>query len=209
MKYVIVLGTGGFAREVLWLIREINRAAVGQSYRKPPFKVLGFVEEGTAAGEGEMGGFPVLGDDEWAIQELDRSVLFVPAYLSPGQRLKRSVPYLQAGFRPATLIHPSVCMGEDVALGQGCVISAGAVMTSQVEIGQFGVVLPNATLAYDVRLGDWVTVHPGANLGGGASLGDGVEVRAGAVVEPGVALESGVVLPAGAVASEDMEAKKA
>lgn len=205
MKYVIIIGTGGFAREVLWLIREINREASQQAFRQPPFKVLGFVEEGSAGAGAELGGFPVLGDDAWVFEELDRSVTFVVAIGSPKLRGEIAARYLEAGFRPATLIHPNVRMGEDVTLGQGCVISAGAVLTTNIQLGDFNTVNLNATIGHDSQLGACVSVHPGANISGGVQIGKEVEIGSGAVVLQGIAIGDQSVVGAGAVVTEDLE----
>jgi len=207
MKYLIFLGTGGFARELLWLAREINREAESVGRNEPVYRILGFVGE-EENGPKELGGLPVLGNDAWVFEHLERNVHFVAAVGNPALRKKIAGRYLEEGFRPATLIHPSVPMAEDVQLGQGCVICAGAVLTTNIRLGAFTTVNLNATVGHDVVVGGYSTIHPGANISGAVQLGEGVEVGTGAIVLPGLEIGDAAVIGAGAVVTKALEGGK-
>ena len=203
MKYLILLGTGGFARELLWLAREINQAMQARGRQEPYYRILGFIGKEEEAAT-EWSGMPLLGDDAWAIENLERNVLFAPAVGNPHLRQQLSEKYLQAGFRPATLVHPSVHMSEEVRLGQGCVLAAGAVLTTNIELGDFVTVNLNATVGHDSILEDFVTVHPGANVSGNVKLETRVEVGTGVSIIPGCTVGADAVLGAGTVVTTDL-----
>jgi len=209
MKYVIIVGTGGFAREVLWLLQEINRSHEVGGRLDPTYRVLGFVAE---AGEEQfakdIGGLPVLGDDAWAFEHLERNVCFVPAVGDPAMRRIIAEKYVEAEFRPVTLVHPSVNMADDVRLGRGSLLCAGAVLTTHIELGAFSIVNLNATVGHDCSFGDYCTLHPGVNVSGGVSLGNGVELGTGATLIQGVNVEDDVVVGAGAVVTKDLPGGK-
>ena len=59
MKDLIIVGAGGFGREVVWLVERINRS-------QPTWKVLGFVDD--AEGLPEIDGCCVLGNINWLLQ---------------------------------------------------------------------------------------------------------------------------------------------
>jgi sugar O-acyltransferase (sialic acid O-acetyltransferase NeuD family) len=199
MKKLVIVGAGGFAREVLWLVQEMNKAS------ENPVQLMGFIGES----EGDhLGGIPVLGNDNWAFQQLDRDVRFVVAIGSGEIRRKTAIRYLEQGFRAFHLVHPGVYMGDDVTLGQGSIICAGAVLTTNVQIGDFTIVNINATVGHDAVLGHFVTVHPGANISGGVRLADNVELGSGSVLLPEVVAGEGAVLGAGGVALGPLEAGK-
>lgn len=198
MKKLVIVGSGGFAREVLWLLEEINKAEpIGQA----PYQLLGFI---TNTGETHMQGLPVLGDDEWAFNHLEKDVWFVLAIGNSELRAKLALAYLQSGLRPARLVHPSVHMSDEVQLGGGVVICAGAVLTTNIVIGEFALININATIGHDSRLGDFATVHPGANINGNVKIGDMSEIGSGAVILPKVEIGDHVVIGAGAVVTKNL-----
>lgn len=204
MKYLMFIGTGGFARELLWLAREVNRSHDAVGRNEPVYRILGFVSESKEEPK-ELGGMPILGDDAWVFENLERNVHFVVAVGDPKLRQEIAKRYLDAGFRPATLIHPSVNMAEDVRLGRGCVLCAGAVLTTNIQLGEFVSVNLNATVGHDALIGAYTTVNPGVNISGGVVIGDSCELGSGAVVLPGRKIGDGVSLGAGAVVTKDLE----
>lgn len=204
MKYLVFIGSGGFARELLWLAREVNASREAVGHNDPVYRILGFISE--EPGEpGGLGGLSVLGNDEWAIQHLERNVHFVVAIGDPIRRRAIATRYLAEGFPAATLVHPSVLMAEDVRLGQGCVLCAGAVLTTNIQLGDFVSVNLNATVGHDSVLGAYTTVHPGANLSGDVQVGEGCDLGSGSVILPGKRLGDQVVLGAGAVVTKDLQ----
>lgn len=58
MKDIIILGSGGFAKEVAWLIEENNKC-------KAEWNILGFVSNEEAEWTSK---YPVLGNDNWLLQ---------------------------------------------------------------------------------------------------------------------------------------------
>ncbi len=199
MKKLVIVGGGGFAREILWLIEDINRAAQGQEV---PYHVVGVISRD---GDGHLKGLPILGDDDWAFANLDKSVRFVLAVGDSEARAGIALAYLQNGLHPLRLVHPSVVMSDEVQMGAGVIVCAGAVLTVDIQIGDFCVVNLNATIGHDCRLGDFVTLHPGVHLSGGVQVGDMSVIGTGAVVLPGLSIGDHTVVGAGAVVTTSLE----
>lgn len=176
MKKLVIVGSGGFAREVLWLIEEIN-----QSTEPPdaPYQVLGFISNDAGS---YVQGLPVLGDDSWAVAHLDRNVRCVIAVGDPVLRAKLAQLYQLHGLHPLRLVHPSVIMSDAVQLGEGVIVCAGAVLTVNIQLGDFSIVNLNATVGHDCRLGNCVTLHPGVHLSGGVQVGEMTVLGTGSVV---------------------------
>ncbi|MCB9231401.1 MAG: acetyltransferase [Bacteroidia bacterium] len=205
MKKLIILGTGGFAREVVWLIREMNAAS-----SLPLFKILGFVgPDQEHEFPSSFAGPPVLGDDDWVFEHLSASDAYIVGAIgNPAIRRQVVEKYALRGFKSAALVHPSVSKSDSVRIGQGCIICAGARLTVQVNLGQHVIVNLNATVGHDNILGDFTTIHPGANLSGNCQLGRGVEVGTGAALLPGTRVGDGAIIGAGAVVNSPLEAGK-
>lgn len=203
MKNLIILGTGGFAREVLWLVREMNAARP-----EPIYKVLGFAGKGSSKEfPKSFAGPPFLGNDEWVWNHLSsKDALVVPAIGNSDLRRMVMDRYKEKGFRSATLIHPSVSHSDSVRIGQGSIICAGARLTVEVELGECVIVNLNATVGHDSRIGNYCTLNPGVNISGHCSLGARVEIGSGAILIPSVKVGDGAIIGAGAVVTTDLPA---
>lgn len=63
-KKVVIIGAGGFGREVAWLIERINNVA-------PTWQLLGFVDDDESKFSQKFYGLSVLGDIDWLNQQPD------------------------------------------------------------------------------------------------------------------------------------------
>lgn len=156
--------------------------------------------------KGQLGS-SVLGDDEWAIQNLDKDTRLVFAIGDSRLRKKLATQYLMEGFRPATLVHPTARVSEFVKIGQGCIITAGVVVTIDVEIGSFSILNLNSTIGHGCHLEDFVTVSPGVHVSGNVELGECVELGTGTVCVPGIKIGADTQVGAGAVVTRDLPGK--
>ena len=106
--------------------------------------------------------------------------------------------------RLATLIHPDAVVGEDVAIGRGSVVMAGAVINPGTKTGTGCIVNTSASLDHDCRIGDFVHISAGAHAAGNVTVGDGTWIGAGAVVSNDIAICGGCMIGAGAVVVADI-----
>lgn len=112
MKDLIIVGAGGFGREVVWLVERINQS-------QPTWKVLGFVDD--AEGLPEIDGCCVLGNINWLLR-YDKPSYVVCAI---GNSKAREAIYnrLKNNYclEPATLIDPTVICGKGSRIGAGSI----------------------------------------------------------------------------------------
>jgi UDP-N-acetylbacillosamine N-acetyltransferase len=108
------------------------------------------------------------------------------------------------GFRLATAVHPRAIVADDVVLGEGSVVCAGAVVNPGCWLGDNVIVNTLASVDHECRLEDGVHISPGAHLGGGVVVGRGAWVGIGAAVKPNVTIGAGSILGAGAVLLRDL-----
>ncbi|WP_421722098.1 acetyltransferase [Alloalcanivorax xenomutans] len=192
MKPVVIVGYGGFGREVFWLAKDCGR------------EVLGFLDDGTEPGT--YGRYQVLGPvKDWPTYF---EAEFVVAIGNPRTR-KKVVMAMQSSGVPqfATLIHPSVVMdSESVEIGEGTLICAGCVGTVDFKLGKHVIVNIKCTVAHDDLIGDFVTVAPLTAISGNVTLQDGVEVGTGAALRQGVTMATGSMLGMGGTLTKDAEA---
>jgi sugar O-acyltransferase (sialic acid O-acetyltransferase NeuD family) len=183
MRPVVIVGYGGFGREVYWLAKDCGR------------EVKGFLDDTVPAGV--HGRYRVLGSTQDAAEHSEAD--FVVAVGSPRVR-KAVVTKLERTAHPqfATLVHPSVLMDfSSVTIGEGSLICAGCVGTVDFTVGKHVIVNLKCTLAHDDVIGDFVTIAPLVAISGAVILRTGVEVGTGASIRQGVVMEEGSMLGMG------------
>ena len=189
MEDIVLVGSGGFAREVRWLIKECNKS-------DKIWNVLGWIskeEQGK-----EVDGLPVLGDDEWLLR-YDKPINVVLSVGSGSLREKLVTVYSQnENIKFPNIIAPNASISESVKFGKGCIIAANSVFTVDITIGDFFVSNLASTIGHDCIIGDYVTLYPGSHVSGCVSLGKGVSVGTGASIIQGLSVGDNTFIGAGA-----------
>lgn len=187
---IVVLGVSGHAREVAWIasyssaVRIIGCTSPGEeTTSRPPA--------------------PRLGDDSW----LESAADDVGYVIGVGSgRLRRKVGQgsaVAARWSP-TLVHPAAVVGAFTALGPGCVLWPGAILTTDVQAGRHVHATTNSAVGHDTVLEDFVTLLPGCTVGGSCRIGEAATVGAGASVLEGIQVGAGAFVGAGALVREDV-----
>jgi len=191
---IVIIGAGGFGREVLDVIEAINAADPDR------FNFLGFLDDGEPDTELlSRRGAAILGKSTM-LERLEASYVIA---IGVGERRGK----LDRGDRPAaTLVHPSAVLGADNRFADGVVICAHVSLTTNVTLGRHVHLNLNATVGHDCVLADYVTVNPGATISGNVSLGEAVTVGTGANIIEGVAVGARTMIGAGAVVTSDLPA---
>jgi sugar O-acyltransferase (sialic acid O-acetyltransferase NeuD family) len=170
---VVLLGAGGFAREVVELIEAANGAV-------PKFEVLGYLVDAAHGAPGTVvGDRPILGDFDWLAGRAG-DVRAIAAVGAPALKRRMVAAAAEHGVGFATVVHPGVVRGRRVRLGDGVILAAGCVLTTDIEIGDHAHVNLGCTVGHDVRLEPFVTVSPGAHLSGNVVLEEGCFIGTGA-----------------------------
>lgn len=119
------------------------------------------------------------------------------------QAICNHVKSLGAGL--ISLVHPKATVAENVKVGDGVAIMAGAVVNNGAVLGDGVIVNTCASVDHDCIVGDYSHVSVGAHLAGTVKVGSGVMIGAGATVINNVSLCDRAVIGAGAVVIKDVE----
>ncbi len=203
VKRIVVIGAGGFAREVRWLLDEINQAG------EPRFEFVGFVvSDLKRIGEHDSREL-VLGDYEWLRANRARFDALAIGIGTPAARLKVSRE-LEVEFGPEywpTLIHPSVRFDRaSCEIGHGSLLCAGTIGTVNLRLQPFCLVNLACTLGHEAEIGRGTVLNPTVNISGGVVLEDGVLVGTGAQVLQYLRVGTGATVGAGAVVTKNVAA---
>lgn len=194
MKRVIIVGAGGFGREVLGWFTDWRNA---QAFRQEEFGFAGFLDRNAEALTGSGLDAPILGDPGTYQPQPDE--VFVCGLGLPRPRMLCCRGLQARGADFLTVIHPSAMVGARSSFGVGCILCPYVVVTCDVQVGDFAVLNLHATVGHDARLGHGVTLSDHADVTGHVVLGDEVFLASHASVIPGVHVPDRVLVGAGSV----------
>jgi len=199
---VVVVGAGGFGREVLDVLRAVNRESATEAY-----SILGVLDSDPSPVNLERlsrMGVDWLGSEaDWLASGNDAE--YVIGVGRPAVRRRIAETFEAAGKVAATVIHPKAVIGSLAIIGPGSVICAGAQISTNVTLGKHVHVNPSATVGHDSVLSDFVSINPGAIISGDVAIGTATLVGAGAVVLQGLAVGSDALVGASACVVRDVE----
>lgn len=98
-----------------------------------------------------------------------------------------------------TLVHPNAVIAEDVEIGEGTVIMAGAVINPGTKIGRGCIINTCSSVDHDCTIHDFVHVSVGSHICGTVNIENETWVGAGAVIKNNLYICSECMIGAGAV----------
>jgi len=200
MQSIVILGAGGFGREVLDII-------IAQNKVSKRWKILGFVDENPELKGKVLNGYPVLGSFDW-FSKIDLKEIRVVCAIGDNISKKKVAEKAKGlGLRFANVVHPSVIMTEFVTLGEGVIICAGCILTNQITIGNHVIINLDVTIGHDSIIEDFCTLSPGVHISGRNKIGEGANVGTGAVTIQGIVIGRWSIIGAGAVVAQDIPDK--
>lgn len=194
MKDIIIIGAGGFGREVAWLIEDINKI-------NPIWNVVGFVDDNKDIQGEEINGYKVVGDTEW-LKEQEFNV--VNAIGNPIVKKKVMDRLLKSENVYPTIIHPSVICSNLVNIGEGAIICAGNILTVNINIGKHTIINLDCTIGHNVAIGDYSTILPSVNISGFVKIDECVSVGTGTAIIQGIKIGKNTIIGAGSVVVNDL-----
>lgn len=197
MERIAIVGSGGFAREVLTLIDDIN-------LRQPTYAMVGFIDNDTSK---TIHGYPVIGDDEF-VNQINEPLSVVIAVGEPHLKRKIINKYTNPLVKFPTLIHPSVLIGskDTVNIGKGCIICAGCILTTDIEIKDFVTLNLMCTVGHDTEIDNDCSFMPSVNISGEVKVNEGVYVGTGAKIINQLEIGNHTIIGAGAVVVKNISA---
>lgn len=201
-RRVVVVGAGGHARVVAWILRDL--AAAGA-----PLEFAGYVVSDLAKLGPRDSRDGLLGDLDWLDAhraDFDALTLGVG---TPAPRLRLSTELSQRfpEFDWPTLVHPSVVLDRATCeFGPGAVVCPGVVASVNATIEPFAMINYSCTLGHEARIGRGSVLNPSVNVSGGVTIGTGVMVGVGAQILQYLDVGDGAVVGAGSVVTKNVPA---
>jgi sugar O-acyltransferase (sialic acid O-acetyltransferase NeuD family) len=195
MRQLVIIGAGGFGREVLDWARQ--SAAHGCDWM-----VKGFLDDNPRALDGFASEVPLLGSI--AAHRPAADEVFVCALGNVAAKRRCVAAILERGGAFVRVIHRTAVVSPSAVLGEGVILCPGSIVTARARLGDFVGVNLHSTVAHDAVVGDWCQLHCHVDITGGVVLGEGVLVGSHASIQPGVRVGAGAIVGVGAIVTRDV-----
>jgi sugar O-acyltransferase (sialic acid O-acetyltransferase NeuD family) len=198
---LVVIGGGGFGREVLDVIDAINTSA-----EHPTYEAIGILDDGEPDstlldpyGVTHLGPVSLLDD-------LALDVGYVIGVGAPRTRRLLDQALLKTGRGSPVLVHPTAAVGRrGVSMGPGTIICSHVSITNHIRFGRHVHVNLNCTVGHDAVLDDYVTLSPLVAISGNVHAETEAFLGTGAKVNPGLTIGEGAVVGTGAAVVKSVE----
>lgn len=195
MKKIYIVGAGGFGRELLWWIKDINKI-------KLTWEIAGFLDDDPYALDGYECDYGVVGGIRtWEPKEDE---VFALALGSPALKRKIVGIMKSKGAKFATVIHPTAMLSEFAHHGEGFIMFPYAKLSANSTVGDF-VTLLSSPIGHDTVIGDYSVISGNCNVIRNVEIGKEVFLAAGVCIAQDVRIGDGAYLGLGCVVLKDVK----
>lgn len=189
MKDIVIIGSGGLAKEVCWLINRNNKI-------KKEWNLIGFISKekiGT-----KIHNYPVLGDDSWFIDNACK--ISVVCAIGDGNIRRRIIEQYSVyeNLEFPNIVANDVVLDESVTIGKGCIILPNTLLTVDIALSDFVIVNYGCTIGHDVKIDSYSTINPGVHISGNVLINQNVMVGVGANILQGLEIGEKTIIGGGA-----------
>jgi sugar O-acyltransferase (sialic acid O-acetyltransferase NeuD family) len=204
-RELVIIGAGGFGAIAASVAGDINATGIAND-RPAPWNIIGYADGDVAKRGTRHVGYPVHGTLEDVDRDFPRRELwFFCAIGENNVRANVARVAERLGWRPATLVHPTAILSNNVEVGAGSYIGPLSVTSVNAKIGAHAIVDMHVSIGHDAVLRDFCAVYPGARISGCCRVGEYVLVGSNATLLPGTVVGDGAVVGAGSLAGGSIE----
>jgi sugar O-acyltransferase (sialic acid O-acetyltransferase NeuD family) len=196
MKNLIIIGAGGFGREVYSLA--LDCIANGSL-----LNIKGFLDSNPTALASYENYPPILNNEiEYKPQEED---VFIIALTSIVGKRNCYNEIISKGGEFISIIHPTAIIMQNITVGMGCIIGRNCYIGNDCEIGNFVTTNYGAVVGHDNKIGDFSHIGPRSFIGGSTKIENEVTIYAMATIINNVIVKKRSVVGAGSVVIKNVE----
>lgn len=187
-RQLLIVGAGGFGREVLGYIEDDN----------PLFRVKGFLDSRSDALAGTPRSVGIVGDPlTWQPQSDE---VFMAALGDPHLRFKYTATLRDVhDVDFATVVHPRANVSRHARIQRGCIIAPNVGISVDTHIEEFTCIQEYTVIGHDARIGKWCQVNSHCTIAGGAVIGDFVTIHPNCVITSRAVIGTGSIVGPGSV----------
>lgn len=194
---IVIIGAGGFGREVAEIIDDINK-------EKKQFNLLGFLDDNEQALKDFPSSYHVIGSTEIDLTTFKQ----VNFSIAVGDALKRST-YAKmiaiAGAKMQTIVHPLSKVSPTAMIGAGAIFCPFSYAGTLSLIGENAVLNVYSSVGHDSKVGRNSVISPYVAITGNVQVGEGSFIGAHATITPGVSIGKHAKIAAGVTVTRNVE----
>jgi len=187
MKNLVIIGAGGYGREVLNLVIHCNEST-------KQFSIKGFIDDNITALDNFQGYPPILSTIK--NYKIEKDDVFVCAIGNIQLKKELCSHILQLGGNFITLIHPSTRINQNTKIGNGVLVFMNSNISNDCIIDDFVTIQGFVGLGHDTIIGKWSHINTFTFTGGGVIIGDEVLLNTRSTILPKVKICSNAVVGA-------------
>jgi len=198
MENIVIVGSGGFAKEVAFLIKEINQ-------QTPKWNLLGYIDREIGK---KVQNLKVIENDEW-LQNCPDKINAVVGIGNPSiiEEIATNLNQNKNISFP-NLIHPNnIGDWDNINLGHGNIISSGCNLTTDITIKNFNIINLDSTIGHDAIIESYNVFNPSCNISGGVNIKNACLIGTGASILENISISSKVIIGAGGIVTKNITEK--
>lgn len=185
---LLIIGAGGFGREVLSYIEDDN----------PIFPVMGFLDSRFDVLDNTPRNAVIIGDPMTYVPNSNE--VFLAAIGDPQQRYRYTANLRdEHNAKFPTIIHPLANVNRHAQVNRGCIVTPRVGISVDVNVGEFTNVQEYTVIGHDARIGNWCQINSHCTIAGGARIGNFVTIHPNCVITSRAVIGDGVTVGAGSV----------
>ena len=206
-RKLVIVGAGGFAREVKWLAADITASSDSDQ----GYEFVGYVVSDMGNSTPYDSTDEILGDFNWlrdnpdAFDCLAMGIGNAAPRLQVADELEAMFGVEQSAALWPAMVHPSAHFDRDSAqIGHGVQICASVIGTVNLVFEPFAMVNLACTLGHEAVLRRACTLNPTVNISGGVDIGSGALIGTGAQILQYLKVGRGAIVGGGSVVTKDV-----
>lgn len=193
MKKLLIIGAGGFGREIAQYIDDISKIEC-------MYELMGFIDEDISKKGYIYNGVEVLGSIDTLCDLSSKFEVYVfCAIANPADKLKMSHIIDKFNIQTINIIHPTSYIAPTVELGKNVLISPMCTITTNIRIGNYIHINPQCGIGHDTVIDNYSTLYWNVNTGGFVHIGKSCEIGSKTFIKQGISIGDNVVSGAGSV----------
>lgn len=199
VKKIVLIGAGGFGREVASIIEVINMV-------EPTYELVGFLDDDEKFQVGTtINGYPFLGRPEWILEHKDEVVCNCTiGDTHVKARMQRELTAKGVEFE--TLIAYGGYIGRFTTIGKGCVFYGGVTVAVNCTIGDGVLLSQGSNVGHDCVIGDYAAVMPHTGISGYCEIGTEAVIGGHAFLVPAKKVGENATVAAGSIVFSNVKA---
>ena len=199
LKKLVLIGAGGFGREVAQMIVQLNFS--GRKY-----ELLGFLDDGKQFNSDSLiDGYPWLGDSSW-ILEHKNDIVCNCTIGNPSLRARIQRKLMGQGVQFETIIAATAGIAAYTEIGVGCVIGWSVGISVNCKIGNGVLLNDGVRIGHDAVIGDYTTIMSNTGISGNCVIGEEVDIGGHAFIVPRKKIGNRAKIAAGSIVFSNVRA---